>query len=219
MAFPYQLTLVTDRPLMRGRALSDVVAAAVRGGVQLVQLREKRASTREFLELARALLILLRQCGVPLVINDRLDIALAVGAQGVHLGQSDMPPGEARRLLGPRALIGLSVESPGEASAAETAAIDYLGLSPIFSTPTKTDLKHSLGLEGIRAIRSRSRHPLMAIGGIHTGNAGAIRAAGADGIAVVSAICGAEDPARAARELRREFARSIPQPADGTRPD
>lgn len=201
--FPYRLTLVTDRLLMRGRGLLELVESAVAGGVQLVQLREKQASTREFLELARALRGLLQPRKVPLVINDRVDIALAVEAAGVHLGQTDMPPAEARRLLGPRALIGLSVESLDDAFAAEGEEVDYLGLSPIFSTPTKSELNHSLGLEGIREIRSQSRHPLIAIGGIHVGNAAQVKAAGAHGIAVVSAICSAEDPCHSAAELSR----------------
>ncbi len=199
------LHLVTDRGLLRGRRLLEIIRAAVAGGVSVVQLREKDCSTREFLELGCAVAAELARCSVPLIINDRVDIALAVGADGVHLGQSDMPYAQARTLLGPKAIIGLSVESVADALAAETLDVDYLGLSPVFSTPTKTDLQHQLGLEGVREIQSVSRHRLVAIGGIHAGNAKAVLAAGAGGLAVVSAICSADDPIRATRELLQEI--------------
>lgn len=203
------LYLVTDRPLSLGRSLLDVVGAAVAGGVTLVQLREKEADTREFLELGRALLTLLAPHGVPLVINDRVDVALALGAAGVHLGQADMPPEDARRILGHGAHIGLSVEDLDQLRAAEAlppGLVDAYGLSPIFVTPTKTDAGPGWGLEGLaqaRAVVARgSRRPLIAIGGIHAGNAAAVLRAGADGLAVVSAICSAPEPGRAASELR-----------------
>lgn len=199
------LHLVTDRGLCRGRELLEIVRGAVAGGISLVQLREKDASTREFLELGRALLAELKPCAIPLLINDRVDIALAIGADGVHLGQSDMPYATARELLGPDAIIGLSVESLTDALAAEPHDVAYLGLSPVFSTSTKTDLQPPLGLEGVRAIQAISRHKLVAIGGVHAGNLASLFAAGAQGVAVVTAICAADDPTQATRHLCQQI--------------
>jgi thiamine-phosphate pyrophosphorylase len=202
----YSLYLVTDRGLSRGRPTAQIVAAAVAGGVTCVQLREKSCSTREFIAEALALQGFLKSHGVPLIINDRVDIALAVGADGVHLGQSDMPLSTARAILGESKVIGISAESLRDAVAAENAGADYLGLSPIFATPTKTDAAAPLGLEGLRAIRREVRLPLVAIGGLNAGNAAAVIAGGADGLAVVSAIVAAADPEFAARELTRQIA-------------
>lgn len=195
------LYLVTDRSLTRGRPLEEVVARAVQGGVTAVQLREKEATTRSFVELARQLKALLALSGVPLLINDRVDLALAVGADGVHIGQEDLPYPLARQLLGPRALIGLSVETEAQVLAAEDCDLAYLGVSPIFPTPTKTDTRGSWGLDGLARVRRLSRYPLVAIGGLNAANAGAAVTAGADSIAVVSAICLAEDPREAAATL------------------
>ena len=197
------LHLVTDRGLIRGRPLIDVIRAAVAGGVSVVQLREKNSSTREFVELGKAVVAELKRFSVPVLVNDRVDVALAVGAQGVHLGQSDMPCQLARELLGPRAIIGLSVETPEQAVAAEQLDVNYLGLSPVFATTTKTGLPSQLDLEGVRQIRARSSHRLVAIGGINSGNAESVIQSGADGLAVVSAICAAEDPFDSARSLRK----------------
>ncbi len=197
------LYLVTDRDLCGGRPLKEVVAAAVAGGAAWVQLREKNLSTRAFVEEAAAVKALLAPHKVPLIINDRLDVALAVGADGVHVGQDDMPYPLARAVLGKKMIIGLSVETWEDVEAAEKWDVDYLGVSPVFATPTKTDTKGSWGLEGITRIRSFSRHPLVAIGGLNVTNTGAAVRAGADGIAVVSAICAAPDPFAAARELCR----------------
>lgn len=196
------LHLVTDRTLSRGRSLVEVVREAVAGGVTCVQLREKNCSTRQFLEEALLLKELLQPLGLPLIINDRVDIALAVGADGVHLGQSDMPISHARRLLGPDCLIGISAESMEDALAAEQQGADYIGISPVFSTPTKTDTAPALGLDGIRQIRKLVRIPLVGIGGINLTNACQVLAAGADGVAVVSAIMAAESPRQAAELMR-----------------
>jgi len=195
------LYLVTDRDLCGGRALTEVVLAAVRGGARCVQLREKALSTRAFVAEALAVRDLLAPLRVPLIINDRLDVALAVGADGVHIGQDDMPYALARRLLGPRAIIGVSVETWEDVERAQGLDCDYLGVSPVFATPTKTDTKGVWGLEGLAKIRAFSRHPLVAIGGIHPGNAEAVCRAGADGLAVVSAVCAADDPFEASRAL------------------
>jgi len=204
----YGLYLVTDRDLCLGRPLLDVVAQAVAGGVSVVQLREKKAGTREFVDLGRALLALLSPCGVPLIINDRLDVALAIGAQGAHVGQNDMPVAEARRLLGPQAILGLSVETMDQLREAESlppGLVDYYGLSPIFHTPTKTDAGPGWGLAGLGQARAEveagSKRPLVAIGGIGPDNAASVLRCGAQGLAVVSAICSAPDPQAASRTL------------------
>jgi len=198
----WSLYLVTDRRLAGPRSLDDVVRAALRGGVAAIQLREKECPTRDFVDLARALKAILAPAGVPLIVNDRVDVALAACADGVHIGQSDMQYGDVRRLLGPDAIIGLSVETPEQAQRAASFDVDYLGVGPIFPTPTKTDAAPAWGIEGLAALRSASRHVLVAIGGIHRENAGDVIRAGADGIAVVSAICAAEDPEEAALDLR-----------------
>jgi len=193
------LCLVTDRGACAGRPLEEVVRRALGGGISSVQLREKDMGTRDFVAQARALKALLGS--TPLIINDRVDVALACGAAGVHVGQSDMDPEDARRLLGPQAILGLSVETWEDVMRAQDQPVDYLGVSPVFGTPTKTDTKGAWGLEGLARIRTFSRHPLVAIGGIHQGNVGEVVRAGAEGIAVVSAICGAEAPEEAARRL------------------
>jgi thiamine-phosphate pyrophosphorylase len=193
--------LVTDQDLCLGRTLTSVVADAVRAGIACVQLREKTLPTRFFLDQALALQPILTSAGIPLLINDRVDIALAAGADGVHLGQTDMPYEAARRLLGPSAVIGLSVETWEDVVAAQDLDVDYLGVSPIFATPTKTDTKPPWGLKGLARIKAYSRHPLVAIGGLNAANAVDIIRSGADSIAVVSAICSAKDPFAAARNL------------------
>jgi len=198
-----RLYLVTDSDLSLGRSLAEVVEAAVRGGVSCVQLREKRLDTREFVAQARALRALLAECRIPLVVNDRIDVALACGADGVHLGQSDMPVEDARRLLPPEVFIGWSVETPQDVQRARALPVDYLGVSPVFATPTKTDTARPWGLAGLRDVRAATALPLVAIGGIHAGNARQVLEHGADGLAVVSAICSAPSPREAAAALAR----------------
>lgn len=194
--------LVTDRGLCRDRPLQDVVLQAVQGGVAYVQLREKDISTRLFVEEARAIKKMLKSYKVPLMINDRIDVALACDADGVHIGQDDMPYETARRLLGPKAIIGLSVETWKDVEAAQELDVDYIGVSPVFATPTKTDTKEPWGLKGLRKIRAFSRRPLVAIGGISEANAREVTEAGADCLAVVSAVCSAADPAAAAARMK-----------------
>ena len=206
-AADWRLYLVTDRRLAAPRSIEEVVAAAVRGGVTVVQLREKECGTREFVELGRRLKALLAPLGVPLLVNDRADVALAVGADGIHVGQSDLGWRDVRAVLGPDAMIGLSVETMEQAEKAEHSDVDYLGVSPIFDTPTKADTAPAWGLAGLAKSRAASRHVLVAIGGIHAGNAAEVIKAGADGVAVVSAICAAADPEAAAREIRRAMGR------------
>lgn len=197
-----RLYLVTDQSLMRGRPLADVVAAAVQGGVSCVQLREKNLGSRDFLAQALMLKKLLAPQRVPLVINDRIDIALACGAEGVHLGQSDLPVAQARQLLPPQVFIGWSVETMNDVLQSATLPLDYLGVSPVFATPTKTDTGTAWGLEGLALVRAATALPLVAIGGMHAGNARQVLRAGADGLAVVSALCAADDPQAAAAGLR-----------------
>ena len=199
----YSLYLVTDRGLSRGRSTLDIVQAAVAGGVTCVQLREKECSTLEFIEQALAIKNFLKTRGVPLIINDRLDVALAVEADGVHLGQSDMPLEMAQKIAGPSMLVGISAESVQDAVAAEEGGADYLGVSPIYATPTKTDTAPPLELEGLREIRKRVKIPLVAIGGLNKSNTAEVIRNGADGVAVVSAIIAADDPETAAMNLKQ----------------
>ena len=199
--FNLSLYLVTDRPLSLGRPIEEVVVAAVEGGVTMVQLREKDCPTGEFITLARALKGALAPHGVPLIINDRVDVALAVDADGVHIGQSDMSYEDARRLLGPDKIIGLSVENFSDLERANSLEVDYVGISPVYGTPTKSDTAEPFGLEGLRRAVSLSAHPTVAIGGMNATTIGEVMQTGVDGVAVVSAICSAPSPKAAAQEL------------------
>ncbi|MBK5721169.1 thiamine phosphate synthase [Dysgonomonas sp. Marseille-P4677] len=201
--FDLSLYLVTDRSLSLGRPLEDVVEEAVKGGVTMVQLREKDCSTKDFYDLAVRLKACLKQYNIPLIINDRLDIALACDAEGLHIGQSDMPYTIARKLLGKDKIIGLSVESISDAIDANKLDVDYIGISPVFSTSTKTDTALAFGLDGVRQISQISEHPSVGIGGINIKNAKDIILAGADGLSVVSAIMSATDPKESAIQLRK----------------
>lgn len=203
------LCLVTDRGLCAPRTVEAVVRLAVEGGVASVQLREKDLPTRLFVEEAERLHALLRPLDIPLLVNDRLDVALAVGAEGIHVGQEDVPCEIVRRLVGPDILVGLSVETWEDVVRAQDQPVDYIGVSPVFGTPTKTDTKGAWGLEGVARIRAFSRHPLVAIGGLHAGNIPEVVRAGAEGIAVVSAICAAPDPRDAAQALARCCAEAL----------
>jgi thiamine-phosphate pyrophosphorylase len=201
----YRLCVITDRSLARGRSLDEVVMAAVEGGATMVQLREKEAPTREFLELARALKARLAPRGVPLLINDRVDIAIAVDADGVHVGQTDMPVDVVRAFVGTRKIVGLSITNAPQLARPDAEAADYLGIGPVFAQTTKPDASPVLGVEGLAALRRRTAKPVMAIGGIAASNARAVIAAGADGLAVVSAIMSAPDCTAAARSLVAAF--------------
>jgi len=203
--FDLSLYLVTDRELSLGRNLEWIVEEAVKGGVTMVQLREKDCSTREFITLAVKLKETLSAYNVPLIINDRLDVALAANADGLHIGQRDMDYATARKLLGYGKIIGLSVENIEQVYEANETDVDYIGISPVFSTNTKTDTATPFGLKGIEEVMAVSKHPAVAIGGINNTNAASILQAGANGIAVVSAICSANDPQEAARELKAKL--------------
>lgn len=201
-----RLCLVTDRELAKGRVLVDVVAAAVQGGVTMVQLREKNAPTRAFLEDARALKALLAPLNVPLIINDRADIALAVDADGVHVGQKDMPVEIVRQMVGPGKIIGLSITNHEQIARPDAGQTDYLGLGPLYLQQTKSDAATPLGVEGFRALRAATTKPVVAIGGLKADNSGPVIAAGANGLAVVSGIVSADDPKAAAQAFIKLFA-------------
>ncbi|MBE9469149.1 MAG: thiamine phosphate synthase [Bacteroidetes bacterium] len=200
--FDLSLYPVTDQGLSKGRSHEYIVEEAVKGGVTIVQLREKNTSSREFYELAKSLMSLLKPLNIPLIINDRLDIALAVNADGLHIGQSDLPYSIARKLLGKDKIIGLSVETIEQAREANNLDVDYIGLSPVFSTNTKLDINTPLELSGIKEIASFTKHKTVAIGGINSLNAESAIASGADGIAVISAIVSQENPQEAAFNLK-----------------
>jgi thiamine-phosphate pyrophosphorylase len=196
------LYLCTDRILSLKRPIAAAVEAAIAGGVTMVQVREKEVSSREFYDLALELRAVTRARGIPLVINDRLDIALAVSADGLHIGQSDLPLKAARKLAG-GLFIGVSVSSPGEALMAEREGADYLGVGAVFPTASKADAGDAIGLETLRAVCRAVSVPVIGIGGIGIKNAAAVMETGAAGAAVISAILSQPDITKAACALRR----------------
>ncbi len=201
----WRLCLVTDRDLARGRPLVDVVAQAVQGGVTMVQLREKDATTRDFLEEARALKALLAPLRVPLIVNDRVDIALAAEADGVHVGQKDMPVERVRAMIGPGKLIGLSITNAEQIARPDASQTDYLGMGPLYLQQTKADASTPLGVEGFRALRAKTKAPVIAIGGLKADKSAPVLAAGANGLAIVSGIVAADDPRAAAAQFAALF--------------
>ena len=198
-----QLYLVTDDRFPKNRDFLSVIEKAIKGGVTMVQLREKTAKTNAFIERALAVKKLLQSFEIPLIINDRIDVALAIDADGVHIGQDDMPAQLARKLLGKNKIIGLSIENKKQAETANQFPIDYIGLSPVFSTNTKDDLANPLGLNGINEIMNISKFPSVAIGGIKPENAQSVLKAGANGLAIVSYIMGADNPSIAAEKFTK----------------
>ncbi|MFM0518914.1 MULTISPECIES: thiamine phosphate synthase [Caballeronia] len=210
-SFDLSLYLVLDPVQCGGHDAAIAVArAALEGGATIVQLRAPEWHKRAWFDLARAVLPITRAHGVPFVINDHVDVALAVGADGVHIGQRDLPADAARRLLGPDALIGLSVSNPDETADAQKLAgvIDYLGAGPVYATPTKTDASTPCGIDGLAEICAAARLPTVAIGGIQAHNAADVMRAKPAGLAVVSAICKAADPREAAAALRATVLRA-----------
>ena len=197
----YSLYLVTDREALCGRDLCQSIELAIKGGVSLVQLREKSVSTREFVQLALRVKEITYAYRVPLIINDRLDVALAVDAEGLHLGQDDMSMLTARQLFGPDKLIGVSATNLTEALLAQQQGADYLGVGAMFSTPTKTDAK-LVSLGELELIRKSVTIPVVAIGGINESNLESVMATGIAGVSVVSAILGKENIQVAAQKLR-----------------
>jgi thiamine-phosphate pyrophosphorylase len=187
-------------PLDTGRDPAALAAALLRGGARLVQLRWKGASARELLAAALAIRPLARTAGALFLVNDRPDVARAAEADGVHLGQDDLPPAAARRVLGPGRLVGVSTHDPGQARAAEAAGADYIGVGPVYATATKPNALAPRGLALVSAVRAAVRCPLVAIGGITPETAPAVRAAGADAVAMIGALVRAPDPEAAVRE-------------------
>jgi thiamine-phosphate pyrophosphorylase len=201
--------VLTDRHAAGERALIDVVRAAVRGGATVVQLRDKGSSTRDTIELGRALIAIARPAGVPLIVNDRADVALAIDADGVHVGQEDMPAPLARQIIGPERILGVSAGTIEEARQAEGEGADYLGVGDVYGTPTKADAGTPIGLSGLAEISRAVSIPVVAIGGITLANAAATIQAGAAGVAVISAVIGAPDPEQAARQLLKAITGQI----------
>lgn len=198
----YSIYLVTDDGCLQGRALIDCVREALEGGVTLVQYRAKTASSAEMYAEALQLKALCDSFKVPLIINDRLDIAMAVGAAGVHLGQDDLPCAAARKLLGEDYIIGVSAHNPAEAKAALQSGADYLGCGAVFGTATKADVK-KLGTDGLAAICKAKGLPVVGIGGVTADNYREVRAAGADGAAIVSGILAQPDIRTTVRAIAR----------------
>jgi thiamine-phosphate pyrophosphorylase len=194
------LYVVLDRLAARGRSLDDLLAAVIDGGCRMVQLREKDWPSGRILPLAERLLVRARRAGVTFVVNDRVDLAVAVGADGVHLGQDDLPARIARPLLRPGMLLGISTHDVVQAHAARDAGADYVAVGAMFATTTKADFQ-LVGPGLVRKLRPDIRVPLVGIGGITHDNAADVIRAGADGVAVISAVCGAPDPAAATRRF------------------
>ncbi|APM40160.1 thiamine phosphate synthase [Clostridium kluyveri] len=203
MELDYSLYLVTDRNILKGKSLYEAVEQAILGGVTLVQLREKDVSTREFYKQALELKKITETYNVPLIINDRLDIAQAVDAEGVHLGQSDMPLIEARNILGKNKIIGISVGNVEEALEAEKNGADYVGIGAIFFTGTKKDIDIPIGIKGLRSVYNSINIPAVAIGGINENNFREVLSTGINGISIVSAILGKSDIKAAAKALHK----------------
>ena len=198
----YGLYVVTDEQLSKGLSHPEIARRAIAGGADVIQLRDKTCDCAYLYRCAGEIRDVARAAGVPLIINDRLDVAMQIGADGVHLGQGDMPLKFARRVAPQGFVIGVSAGTLEEALEAERGGADYVGLGPIFPTQSKIDAREACGLGLLREVRSRVAIPIVAIGGINTGNAAEAIAAGADGIAVISAVVSQDDVAGAARRLK-----------------
>lgn len=214
-AVDFRVYLITDRRLAGGGDLLRAVERALAGGVCAVQLREKDLGGRELLDLARRMRALTARSGAKLLINDRVDVALASGADGVHLGESSIPPEEARRLLGPGRLIGVSTHGKDQLAAAQAAGADFAVFGPVYHTPSKAAFGPPLGVDSLRRACVSARIPVFALGGVGPRNINEVIAAGADGIAVISAILAAEDPEAAASEINDSVNDAISKHREG----
>lgn len=201
MRFDPSLYVITDRTIGRDRPLEEIVAAAIRGGATMVQFREKAWPARRVIEAGRRVLTITRSAGVPLVVNDRADIAVALDADGVHVGQDDLPVPDARRLLGSHKIVGASAATVEEARQAQDEGADYVGVGSIFATASKPDAGEAIGPDALSRIKAAVRIPVVAIGGITPSNAAEAIRAGADGVAVIAAVVAADDVEAAARRL------------------
>ena len=198
----WRVYVITESRQARGRSHQEIAEAAIRGGATAVQLRMKDEPARAIFDAARTIAPLCRAAGVALIVNDRVDVALMAGADGVHIGQDDLPAPEVRALMGPRALIGVSAATVEEAVAAERAGADYVGVGSIYATATKADAGAPVGLGRVTEIRPAVRLPIVGIGGITPGNAAAVIRAGAQGVAVITAVTLADDMSAVVRRLR-----------------
>lgn len=198
-----RLHVITDTVLQARFSHEELARLAIAGGAGAIQFRQKQGSTRELIETARAMQAVCRRLRVPLIVNDRLDVALAVEADGVHLGQDDFPMAQAREILGPEKIIGGSASTLEEARLCQGQAVDYIGLGPVYPTGSKADASPAGGLDLVRRVARELALPVIAIGGIGAANAAEVRAAGAHGVAVISAVCCQDDPSAAATALLR----------------
>ncbi|WP_346894177.1 thiamine phosphate synthase [uncultured Roseibium sp.] len=205
-AFDLSLYLVLDPGLCRDRGMIETARLAVKGGATMVQLRDKEGDTTRLIETGRALKQVLAGTEAALIVNDDVEAAEAIGADGIHIGQDDMTVSRARALIGPQAIVGLTVETPDLAAQADPTLVDYIGVGPVFATPSKPDHKQPVGFDGLEAQIAASPIPAVAIGGLKAEHVARVLAAGARGVAVVSAICGQPDPELAARLLMAEIA-------------
>ena len=208
--FDLSLYLVLDPLLCRDLGMVETTRAAVAGGATIIQLRDKEASTTAMIETGRALKRILHGTNIRLIVNDDVEAAIAVGADGLHIGQEDMNAADARRMIGPDMILGLSVETEALASSIDVRVVDYAGIGPVFATPTKPDHKQPIGFDGLARIIRFCPVPSVAIGGLKAEHAASVYSTGADGLAVVSAICGQPDPqaaisiiAKAIKETRQ----------------
>jgi thiamine-phosphate pyrophosphorylase len=201
MRFDLSLYVITDRGIGHDRPLEDIVAAAIRGGATMIQYREKTMPVRQMVEVGRRLKAITEPAGVTFIVDDRVDVALAVDADGVHVGPDDLAVADARRLLGPDRIVGASAGTVAEAVRAEADGADYVGVGSIFATTSKPDAGEAIGPEVLSQVRSAVRIPIVAIGGITHANAAEAIHSGAHGVAVISAVVGADDVREAARRL------------------
>lgn len=206
--FDLSVYLVLDPDLCREIGMIETTRLAVAGGVTMVQLRDKQADTAKMIETGRALKAVLSGTGVPLIINDDVEAAIEIGAEGLHVGQSDMAAVMARQRAGHGMILGLSVETEDLARRVDSSIVDYVGIGPVFATNTKPDHKQPIGFDGLARIAAMAPVPAVAIGGVKAQHAGPALAAGAKGLAVVSAICGQPDPEAAARRIAAEIERA-----------
>ncbi|NNH61983.1 thiamine phosphate synthase [Rhizobium laguerreae] len=204
-AFDLSLYLVLDPDLCAGIGMVETARLAVAGGATMVQLRDKHAGTIRMIETGRALKQALDGTGALLIVNDDVEAAIAIGADGLHIGQEDMDARRARAMVGAEMILGLSVESEALANAVDPGLVDYIGVGPVFATPTKADHKQPIGFDGLARLVKASPVPSVAIGGLKADHVGQVFAAGARGLAVVSAICGSPDPEAATRRIAAEI--------------
>ncbi|PKR49825.1 thiamine phosphate synthase [Thalassospira povalilytica] len=200
-SFDLSLYLVLDPELCRTHSMVETTQAAIAGGATIVQLRDKRAGTEGLIRIGRELMDAMRGTGVPLIVNDDIDAAIAIGADGLHVGQDDLPTKTARDRLGPDKIIGLSIEDETVARKVDRSIVDYVGIGPVFATPTKPDHKPAIGFDGLASLVRIAGLPSVAIGGLKRDHVDPVFEAGANGIAVVSAICGQPDPEGATRKI------------------